>query len=116
MRPLSFWAHALALTLHVGLIIGLTAASRSPLGLLFALLLFLPLPGLLRGLPRTHAWASMMLAFYCAGLLSNVYDEPARRGIMLLLAVMAALEFAALVLYVRFGARERQAREARGNS
>jgi uncharacterized membrane protein len=109
LAPLSPWARYVALIAHLALIVGLLAFSRSDLGRGFALLLFLPLWGLVRGAPRTHAWASMMLAFYCAMLLSNGYAEPPQRGLMFGLAAVAALEFSALVLYVRLRAREQLA-------
>lgn len=109
MKRLSLWARCGALAAHLALIIGLLAVSRSTLGQAFALLLFLPLRGLLRGEPRTYGWASMLLTFYCAALLSNAYSEPVRRALMLALAALAAFEFCALVLYVRFRAREQQA-------
>lgn len=109
MKPLSPYLRAVALAAHLSLIIGLLYFSRSTLGLVLALLLFLPLPGLLRGDERTHAGASMLIAFYCGGLLSNGYVEAGIRAESFALAAAAAIEFAALVLYVRFRARERLA-------
>ena len=102
MTPLSLYARITALAMHLALIWG----SQSSLGLIGAFGLFLPLPGLLRGRERTHAWASMLLSFYCAALLSNAYTEPVHRGFSITLATLAAVEFSALVLYVRLRARE----------
>jgi len=109
MKPLSRWPHAIAVAAHLGLIIGLIWTSRSTLGLLLALLLFLPLPGLLRGRERTHAWVSMLLAFYCAGLLSNAYVQTQGRALSFVLAALAAIEFCAAMIYVRWRAHERRA-------
>ncbi|HSW11723.1 MAG TPA: DUF2069 domain-containing protein [Solimonas sp.] len=109
MKPLSRWPHAIAVAAHLTLIAGLLWSSRSTLGMMLALLLFLPLPGLLRGNARTHAWVSMLIAFYCAGLLSNAYSSAAGRGLSFGLAAVAAIEFCAVMMYVRFDARERRA-------
>lgn len=99
---------ALTLACHLALIIGLLWIGGR-LALLFGLLLFLPLPGLLRGRERTHAWLSMLIAFYCAALASNAYSSSTGHTLWFVLATLAALEFAAAVLYVRFRARERLA-------
>lgn len=109
MKPLSRWPHAIAVAAHLGLIIGLIWSSRSMLGLALALLLFLPLPGLLRGRERTHAWASMLIAFYCAALLSNAYAQAEGRALNFVLAALAAIEFCAVMIYVRWRAHERRA-------
>lgn len=106
MKPLSLYARVTALVMHLALIVALIWGSQSSLGLIGAFGLFLPLPGLLRGRERTHAWASMLLSFYCAALLSNAYTEPVHRGFSITLATLAAVEFSALVLYVRLRARE----------
>lgn len=115
MKPLSPALRAVALATHLALIIGLLAFSRGKLGALFAMLLLLPLPGLLKGSERTHAGLSMLIAFYCAALLSNAYSGTALRGANLVLAGIAAVEFAALVLFVRFRARERQTTSTAAN-
>lgn len=109
MKPLSRWPHAIAVAAHLGLVAGLIASSRSLLGLLLALLLFLPLPGLLRGHERTHAATSMLIAFYCAGLLSNAYVQSEGRALSFVLAAVAAVEFCAVMMYVRWRAHERRA-------
>lgn len=77
-----------------------------------ALLLLLPLPGILRGRTYTCAWASMMIAFYAAAYLADGYAEASTRLSAFLVATVGVTEFAALVLYVRFTARERQATES----
>lgn len=95
------WARRIALCTHFALLLALPAVGRLP-GLLAALPLLLPLPGLWRGRPYTHAWASMLLVFYVAAFLAEAWAQPGRRAVALALAVLAALEFVALILYVRF--------------
>lgn len=107
--PPSRFLHALALATHLGLIALLIAWSRSTLGLAVALLLFAPLPGLVRGRPYTFAWASMLISVYCAMLLAEGYARPEARGWAFGLAGLAALEFVALILFVRLRARELRA-------
>lgn len=109
MRPPSVYVRALALAAHFGLVIGLLAWSRSWLGLLVSLPLFAPLPGLLRGRDYTYAWASLLLVFYCAALLAEGVAMPAQKAPAWALAAVAALEFSALVLFVRLRSRERAA-------
>lgn len=105
---LSVPMQALTLACHLALITGLLWIGGR-LSIVFGLLLFLPLPGLLRGKERTHAWLSMLIAFYCAALASNAYSSASGSALWFVLATLAALEFAAAVLYVRFRARERPA-------
>lgn len=104
-RPPSVYARVLALTAHLALIVLLIGES-STLALLAALLLFAPLPGLLRGSRYVHAWASMLLVVYCALLLAEGYARPQAQGSSFVLAALAAADFTGLVLYVRFSARE----------
>jgi uncharacterized membrane protein len=105
-RPLSAYLLALAVAAHLALIVLLIVTSSSKLGLLAALLLFAPLPGMLRGSRYVHGWASMLLIVYCALLLANGYAQPRTQGLMFGLATLAALDFCGMVLYVRFNARE----------
>lgn len=95
------WARRLALAAHFGLLAALPAAGRLP-GALLALPLLLPLPGLWRGRPYTYAWASMLVIFYVAAFVAEAWAQPDRRAVAIGLAVVAAAEFAALILYVRF--------------
>lgn len=110
LRLLSNWMQALTLAAHLALIILLLACVPTRLGIASALLLFVPLPGLLRGHAYTYKWASMLLVFYCALLLSGGYADPAQRGFLFGLAALAAADFIGMVLFVRFGAREALAR------
>lgn len=111
-RELSVYMRVMALVAHLALIVLLIVTSASKLGLFAGLLLFAPLPGMLRGSRYVHAWASMLLTVYCALLLANGYAQPQMRTWMFLLAGLAAIDFTGLVMYVRFGTREAQARQA----
>jgi uncharacterized membrane protein len=99
------WTHAALLALHLGLITALLLAAQSSLGLIAALLLLLPLPGLLKGRAYTAAWASMLLAFCSALLLAEGYANPAQKTLAFALAFLAVADFIALILFVRISAR-----------
>ncbi len=103
------WTHAVMLALHLALITSLMLAAQSLLGIIAALLLLLPLPGLLRGRAYTAAWASMGLTFYCALLLAEGYANPAQQTPAFALATLAAADFVALILFVRISARSSRA-------
>jgi uncharacterized membrane protein len=77
-------------------------------GWLLALPLLLPLPGLWRGKPYTHAWCSMLIVFYVGGLLAEAWANPDSGPRAMALASLAALEFIALVSFVRFAAVDRR--------
>lgn len=109
MRPLSDYARALALAAHLALIIVLLNRGGSLLMLFGALLLLVPLPGLLRGREYTHSWASMLVAFYCALWLAEGWAHPAQQIFAFAVAALAALDFVGLVLFVRLRGRERLA-------
>ncbi|HEY0975074.1 MAG TPA: DUF2069 domain-containing protein [Solimonas sp.] len=111
-RPLSLYARAAALALHLALFISMLLTSTSLLGLVAAFVLLMPLPGLLRGREYTHAWASMLVAFYCALWLAEGWARPDVRDAAFLHATLAAFDFVSLVLYVRLRGRERIARTA----
>lgn len=102
---------ALVLLTHFALSL-LLITTGGKVALLAGLLLFWPLPGLLRGRAYTHAWASMLLAIYCALLLADGYSRPQLQHWSFGLALLAALEFVALMLYVRFSARASLAQKA----
>jgi len=97
------WAHRIALACHVALTIALAILARFP-GWLLALPLLLPLPGLWRGKAYTHAWCSMLVVFYVGGFLMEAWANPETGRTAIVLAILAATEFCALVLYVRFAA------------
>ena len=94
--------------LHISLAAGLfalIARSASLSHLLLATLavlpLLLPLIGLLRARAYTASWASMLVSFYCALLLSEAYMLPALKLPLVLLATVAALDFVALMLFAK---------------
>ena len=101
------WANRIALACHVALTIALAVVAKFP-GWLLALPLLAPLPGLWRGKPYTHAWCSMLLVFYAGGLLAEAWANPEGATRAFALATVAAAEFIALVLYVRFAAVDRR--------
>lgn len=100
--------HRLTVCLHLLLLLalfGLVAASGSMarllLGAMACLPLLLPLPGLLRQRGYTASWASLVVVFYAALLLAEAYMQPHLRSALLALAVLAALDFTALMLYAK---------------
>jgi uncharacterized membrane protein len=104
-------AQAITLLLHCALVLGLPLAAGK-LGLLLALPLLVPLPGLYRGRSYTYAWCSLLLVFYLGGFLMEAYTHPARKPVALGLSVFALVEFCALMLFVRFAAVERRRQQA----
>ena len=97
------WARRVALAAHLALMASLPVMAGLT-GAVLALPLLAPLPGLWRGRPYTHAWASMLVVFYVGGLLMEGVSNPGHRAVAFGLAALAAAEFVALVLYVRFRA------------
>lgn len=116
MTRLSEVARLTALACHVLLMIGLVAWCGWLPGILLCLPLLAPLPGLLRRRTYTAGWASMLLVFYVAGLMSEGVAVPERRMIGTILSVIAALDFVGVALFVRLSARERQASAAQTGS
>jgi uncharacterized membrane protein len=98
--------------LHALLICGLVAWSSTLMGLAFAALLLVPLPGLIRGHVYTYRWACMVVTFYCAALLADGYARPPERLWSFGLAAIAAFDFVSQVLFVRLRQRELPARTA----
>lgn len=101
------WARYVALGCHVALTVALAVVARFP-GWLLALPLLLPLPGLWRAQPYTYAWCSMLIVFYVGGFLAEGWANPDGATRAFALATLAAAEFIALVLYVRFAAVDRR--------
>jgi uncharacterized membrane protein len=101
------WAHRIALACHIVLTAALAVLAQFP-GWLLALPLLLPLPGLWRGKPYTHAWCSMLVVFYIGGFLAEAWANPRSATPAFALALLGAAEFVALVLYVRFAAVDRR--------
>ncbi len=107
--PWSNRARRVVLLAHAALLIGLPVAAGWP-GALLAIPLLFPLSGLLRGKTYTYAWCSLLLSFYVGGLLMEAVTG--RAGFATALASAAAIEFCALLLYVRFKSSERRAEAA----
>lgn len=111
-QPLSEWMRRLTLLCHVALIVAIARVSTPVAACVLIAPLLLPLPGLLRGRDYTHAWATMLLTFYVGGWLAAGYYHPAEKWVSFAIAAIAAAEFTALNLFVRFRARERVVRTA----
>jgi uncharacterized membrane protein len=82
-------------------------------GWVLGLPLLVSLPGLWRARSYTAAWASLLILFYIAALLSEAFSMPSRHDAALALSALATWNFVSLLLMVRFSARERAARTAR---
>lgn len=108
--PLSPWLGRAALAAHLLLTALLLWRGFQSGGAWLAIPLLLPVAGLIRRRPYTAAWASMLLVFYVGGLLAEGYASPQHRTALFGLSALATVEFCCLVLFVRFGARERQVR------
>ncbi len=100
--------HLTTLCLHGALTLALFAllAGRGTrahllLGLLAVVPLLAAVPGLLRRRAYTAGWASMLVSFYCALLLAEAYMLPSAKAALIALAVVAALDFVALMLYAK---------------
>ncbi|MDB5969640.1 MAG: hypothetical protein JWQ90_2090 [Hydrocarboniphaga sp.] len=106
-RPLSFYARVVAIAAHLLLILLMLMGSRGGTGALLILPLLLPIAGIIRGRAYTYSWACMLVVFYAAGYLASGYAQPMHKWSAFFLASIAALDFVALVLYVRLLARER---------
>ena len=107
MSPRSL--HRCAIVFHVALIVAVAVREHTWLGLLLAAVLALPLPGLLRARTYTAAWASMLVGFYVAGYLAAGYARPDEKTGAFLLASVAALDYLALMMFVRITGRMRAA-------
>lgn len=105
----SVHARRLVLGSHALLILGVALRNPDALSVLLALVLCLPLPGLLRARSYTYAWASMLVAFFVAGYLADGYARPDTRWSAFALGAVAAVDYVALMMFVRFTARERAA-------
>jgi uncharacterized membrane protein len=106
-RPLSFYARAVAIASHLLLIALMLIGSGGGRGALLIVPLLLPVAGILRGRAYTYSWACMLVVFYAAGYLASGYAQPTQQLSAFGLASVAAVDFVALVLYVRLLARER---------
>lgn len=111
MRP-SQNVRRVALAAHALLIAGVALRDPSALSTVLAAILCLPLPGLWRGRSYTYAWSSMLIAFFVAGYLADGYARPDTRLSAFAMAGIAAIDFLAVMLFVRVSAREAAAAAA----
>ena len=106
-QPLSPWMQRLVLLSHLALIVAMTWVNPPIRVAVLVAPLLLPLPGLFKGRDYTYAWTTMLLAFYVGGWLAAGYYNPSQKWISFGIAACAAVDFAALNLFVKFRARER---------
>lgn len=99
---------AIVLAAHLALLLGLPLYGGR-LGALAALPLLAPLPGLWQGRLYTLRWASLLLTIYAGLLAAEVWAARAFAALPLALAVLAGVEFCALMLLARGAARARAA-------
>ncbi len=100
--------HRATLLLHIALTVGVFALivgrgtrAHWVLAVVAVLPLLSTLPGLLRARAYTAGWASMLVSFYCAMLLAEAYMLPRMKGALIVLSVVAALDFVALMLFAK---------------
>ncbi len=75
------------------------------MGVGMALLLLLPLPGLVAGRLRTYGWAAMLVAIYAAFWAAEWW-MPGVPPMVLVIAAVSVLDFCAIALYARIARRE----------
>lgn len=96
------WAWRVALGTHVALVAALPLLMGPALGLALAVPLLAALPGLWRGRAYTFGWCSMLVVFYVGAAVVATKTTPDLRVPWLVVSMVGAAEFVALVLYVRF--------------
>lgn len=97
----------IALVSHFALILFVALHKPSALSFLLALVLMVPVPGMLNGKSYTFAWASMLVAFYVAGYLAAGYARPETQLWSFIAASIAVIDYVSLMMFVRFRAREK---------
>ncbi|GGW95883.1 DUF2069 domain-containing protein [Alteromonas halophila] len=73
---------------------------------MYVLPLLLPLPGIVRGKPYTHAWANFVILLYIIHGITVAYAVPVERGFALVELVLASLMFCGCSVYARKRGRE----------
>lgn len=68
--------------------------------------LLLPLSGILRGRPYTHAWANFILMFYFLHSLTLLTTDEGERGLALVELILTTLAFIGCTFYARLRGRE----------
>ena len=106
----------LALVSHIGLLLWVTlwqlvfreepSYSLTFIFLLYILPLLLPLPGIVRGKPYTHAWANFIVMFYLIHGLTIIYAEPHEWLYAVIELFFATLMFIGCAVYARKRGRE----------
>lgn len=100
-------AWGVALLAQAALAGGLVLWAGAVAGVVLSAPLLLTLPGLLRCRPRAAALAGYLMILYVAALLAEAFAMRARHAPALALACTAVVAFLALILFVRWAARER---------
>ncbi|MGQ0501102.1 MAG: DUF2069 domain-containing protein [Panacagrimonas sp.] len=103
-------ARRVVLVTHALLMAAVLLRNPSPVSVILLLVLCTPLPGLIRGRPYTYAWASLLIAFFVAGYLSDGFAVAGTRLSAFAIGSVAALEFVSLMMFVRWTAREKTLR------
>lgn len=104
--PLSRYAWFVLIACHAALVVGLWAWAGPITGALLVLPLLIAVPGLLKARRYTAGWMTLLISGYIAALMSEAQAVPSRHDLALMFSVIGAVEFAALVLFVRWSARE----------
>lgn len=74
--------------------------------LAWALPLLLPLPGILKGKPYTHAWANFILMLYFVHSLTTLWTHPDERLFALIELLLTTGAFIGATYYARYAGRE----------
>lgn len=102
------WAPRIRLAviaLHASFVVLSLYWATTVTGMVMALLLLLPLPGLVAGRLRTYGWAAMVVAIYAAFWAAEWW-MPGVPPMVLIIATVAVLDFCAIALFGRIARRE----------
>lgn len=72
--------------------------------------ILLPLPGIIRGKPYTHAWSSYIILMYFIHGCVEAYANPAQRNFALLEIILTTYLFIGVIFYTRYRSRELKSR------
>ena len=100
----SYLALLLLVTLWHGLLLPPQQRSTAWVLAIAVVPLALPLPGLLRGNPRSHLWASLLVLLYLLHGAGEVVANPAERWLGLLEVLLSLSVFCNALLFVRWQA------------
>lgn len=106
----------LALISHVGLLLWMaiwyfwladaTGYSYSFVFILYLLPLLLPLPGIIKAKPYTHAWSCFVVLWYFMHAITVMYSEPAFMLYAIIELCLAIAMFVGCSLFARFRGQE----------